>query len=135
MNSDDNRDPVPHDDPQFIKAAPLVTNLGLKPSFLAGETKANRDNPTFKSRANSLSAKEKTFSNRNKNTVFPLLHFRHSASPNNLCFLRIRFRFCALGIPDRLRKGCHFVRRPLSSAAGGSRSCSNDFSRITLPTR
>jgi len=47
-----------------------------------GETKAlaavaaNRNNPTFKNRRNSLTTKKKTFSNRYKNTVSPSAHLR-----------------------------------------------------------
>ena len=41
-----------------------------------GEKKANRDNPTFKNRRNSLTTKKKTFSNRDKNTYSALPHFR-----------------------------------------------------------
>src|SRR5580658_182595 len=43
-----------------------------------GEKKANRNNPTFKNRCNSLTTKKKTFSNRDKNTYSALPHFRPS---------------------------------------------------------
>src|SRR5580698_7448965 len=53
----------------------------LPPCLLAsrrigGEEKSNRDNPVFKIRRNSLTTKEKTFSNRNKNASSALPHFR-----------------------------------------------------------
>ena len=41
-----------------------------------GEQKSNRDNPIFRNRRNSLATKEKTFSNRNKNTYSASPHFR-----------------------------------------------------------
>jgi hypothetical protein len=39
-----------------------------------GEEKSNRDNPTFKNRRNPMEMKQKTFSNRDKNTCgnYPL---------------------------------------------------------------
>jgi hypothetical protein len=37
---------------------------------------ANRDNPTFKNRRNALTRNEKTFSNRDKNGISGLPHFR-----------------------------------------------------------
>ncbi len=41
-----------------------------------GEEKSNRDNPTFKNRRNPMKRKEKTFSNRDKNTTSASPHFR-----------------------------------------------------------
>src|SRR5580658_876348 len=41
-----------------------------------GEEKSNRDNPVFRNRRNSLATKEKTFSNRNKNTTSASPHLR-----------------------------------------------------------
>jgi hypothetical protein len=49
-----------------------------------GEEKSNRDNPIFKNRRNPFTPKEKTFSNRDKNSTSGLPYFRpwerHSAS-------------------------------------------------------
>jgi hypothetical protein len=47
----------------------------LVPHF-GGEEKSNRNNPVFRNRCNSLATKEKTFSNRNKNTYSASPHFR-----------------------------------------------------------
>jgi competence protein ComEC len=41
-----------------------------------GEEKSNRNNPTFKNRRNPFTQKEKTFSNRDKNGISGLPHFR-----------------------------------------------------------
>src|SRR5580658_7784090 len=41
-----------------------------------GEEKSNRDNPTFKNRRNPMKPKEKTFSNRDKNTTSASPRFR-----------------------------------------------------------
>jgi hypothetical protein len=49
---------------------------GSRHCLRGGETKANRDNPTFKNRCNSLTTNEKPFSNRDKNTTFASPHFR-----------------------------------------------------------
>jgi hypothetical protein len=47
------------------------------PKQAKGEEKSNRDNSTFKNRRNSLAPKEKTFSNRDKNTSSGSPGFRH----------------------------------------------------------
>jgi hypothetical protein len=41
-----------------------------------GEEKSNRNNPTFKNRRNPVTQKEKTFSNRDRNGISGLPHFR-----------------------------------------------------------
>src|SRR5580658_640322 len=56
-----------------------------------GEEKSNRDNPTFKNRHNPMKPKEKTFSNRDKNTTSASPHFRLkrpavATRPVPLCF-------------------------------------------------
>jgi hypothetical protein len=60
----------------------------LPPLNQRGEKKANRNNPTFKKRPNPLKIKEKTFSNRDKNTTSTSPHFRPSQTRLPLCDLR-----------------------------------------------
>ena len=59
-------------------------------SLRGGEEKAlaavaaNRNNPTFKNRRSPKETKEKTFSNRNKNTCFGLPYFRYDKKRGRL---------------------------------------------------
>jgi hypothetical protein len=46
-----------------------------------GEEKSNRNNPTFINRRNPMKIKNKTFSNRNKNSTSGLPHFRPPQTP------------------------------------------------------
>jgi len=64
-----------------VPALRLTRRFGT--SLRGGEEKAlaavaaNRNNPTFKNRRNPKETKQKTFSNRNKNTCFGLPYFRY----------------------------------------------------------
>src|SRR5580658_5751838 len=77
-----------------------------------GEKKANRDNPTFKNRRNSLTTKRKTFSNRNKNTYSCSPHFRPSPAPPPLRGPVPRPRNQSLHFENRIRRKSLKTRRP-----------------------
>jgi hypothetical protein len=73
---------------------------------------ANRDNPTFKNRRNSLTTKKKTFSNRDKKTYSALPHFRPRPTLPTLRGAVPRLRNQSLHLENRIRRNSLKTRRP-----------------------